>query len=99
MRHEPRILSRPTFPAPAAAPLKIASSSVFLSVFLAVFQTIHNFVIVLTKTKDVLHWNSKEKVHLTVGDRMRYACLAANPLLSAFAAVVAVSLYHNWLRS
>ena len=27
----------------------------------------------------------KEKVSLTVGDWIRYACLAANPLLSAFA--------------
>ena len=34
----------------------------------------------------------KEKVPLTVGDWMKYACRAANPLLSAFPAVVAVSL-------
>ena len=47
------------------------------------FQAIHNFVIVLTKTEDVLHWNAKRNVPLTVGDWMRYACLAANPLLSA----------------
>ena len=30
----------------------------------------------------------KENVPLTVGDWMRYACLAANPLLSAFTAVM-----------
>ena len=54
------------------------------------FQTIHNFVIVLTKVKDVLQWNSNRK-----GDWMRKAFLAANSLLSALAAVVAVSLYYN----
>ena len=55
-------------------------------------QTIHNFVIVLTKTEDVFHCNSKIKGTLVVDEWMRYACLAVNPL---FAAVVAVSLYHN----
>ena len=40
----------------------------------------------------------KENVSLTVGDLVRYACLAENPLSSALAAVVAVSLYHSWLR-
>ena len=33
----------------------------------------------------------KENVPLTVGDWMRYAFLAANPLLSAYGAVFAVS--------
>ena len=56
-----QIFSRLTFPAPAAAPLNIASSSAFLTRVSAVFQTVHNFVIVLTKTKYVLQWNSKRK--------------------------------------
>ena len=41
----------------------------------------------------------KENVSLTVGAWMRYACLATKRLLSALAAVVAVFLYHNWLRT
>ena len=92
MNHE--ILSRLTFPTSADAALKIALSFVFL-IRIRLFQTIHNYVIVLTKTKDVLKGILKENVHLMVGDWMRYACLTANSLLSVLAAVVAVSLCHS----
>ena len=58
-------------------------------------QAIHNFVIVSTKTKICFNGILRENVPLTVDDWMRYACLAANPLLLTLAAVVSVSLYHN----
>ena len=61
-------------------------------------KTVYNFVVVLTKPKMCFNGILKENVPLTVGDWMRYACLAANPLLLALAAVVDVPLYHNWLR-
>ena len=89
------ILSRLTLPASAAAPLKIASSSVFLTRVRLCFKPYTILSLFSQKPKMCFIEILKEKVPLAVGDWMRYACLAANPLLSAFIAVVAVSLCHN----
>ena len=93
MNHD--ILSRLTFAASAVASLNIASSSVFLTrvrLCSSHTQFCHS---PHKKPKMYFIGILKEKVSLTVDDWMIYACLAANPLLSAFTAVVAVSLYHN----
>ena len=54
-------LSRPIFPAPAAASLKIASWSVFLTRVRLCFKSYTILSPVVTKTTDVFHWNSKTK--------------------------------------
>ena len=56
LNHE--ILSRLILSAPATAPLKIAPSSAFLTRVRLCFKPYTILLIVLTKTKDVLHWNS-----------------------------------------
>ena len=93
MNHE--ILSRLTFPASAAAPLKMSTSSVFLTRVRLCFKPYTILSYSSQKPKMCFIGILKENVPLTVGDWMRYACLAANPLLSAFTAVVAVPFYHN----
>ena len=89
------ILSRLTFSASAAALLKFASSSVFLTRVRLCFKP----YTILSKSpqKPKMSFNAilKENVPSTVDDWMIYACLTANPLISALVAVVAVSLYHS----
>ena len=82
MNHE--ILSRLTFPAPAAAPLKIVSSSVFLTRDRLCFKPYTILSLSSQKPKMCFNGILKENVPLTVDDWMRYACFAANQLLSAF---------------
>ena len=89
------ILSRLIFPASTAKALKNAPSSVFLKRVRRYFKPCTILSKSSQKPKICFNEILKENVPFTVGDWLRYICLAANPLLSALAAVVDVSLYHS----
>ena len=90
------ILSRLTFPAFAAAASTITSSCVVLIRVRLCFNPYTILSLSSQKPKMCFDGILKENVPLTVGDWVPYACLTANTLLSALAAVVAVFFYHSW---
>ena len=95
MHHE--IVYRLTFPAQDAAILKIASSYIFWRRVRLCFKP-YNSVIVRTKTKNALQWNYKRRCTFYGWWLHEIWMPCRKSIIIALAAVIAVSLYHSWLR-